>query len=839
MRLLPILLFLTVLAAVPPCVAVAQTALDTTETPALKLERWDAEAALIEKVLAEERPGPPEIDGMRATLDAQRAATPQLIAATDAELEPLRQQLEALGAPPEDGSEEAPDVAAERKRLTELVASVEARQKRLAQANARAAALLDRLSTLRRELFTRELLTRAPSLFEPGVIGRAIASIGRVAKALGGETAQRIETSRLDVPFVLRTLLPVVLIGAALFLMLGVKRSVLRRLLGGVRPEMTHGRRVLTAFGVTLVRLVTPAASVALALLAVWNSGLVGELGEILLSGLAFTALIVTGAYALGGAYYAPHAPQLRLSRLSGSETQTAHTWLMVLAAVVGLDRVLVARGGSLGLSIEALELLNTGLLLAGGAVVWGFARFMGDRGGHAPATDTPPSSEEDADRPAERSEYSLAPVLRKAAGYVARASAIGAPGLALIGYFAASRFVFYPLVFSGAVIGFCVLLFHAVQDSVDRMIGPAEGEGGAGQSRIRLIPVAVAFLLICAAVPVLALIWGADATDLAMGWRSFSEGFHVGEVVIAPFDFFGFLIVFSIGYVLTRIVQGVLSRSVLPLTGLDSGAKAAIRAGIFYLGVFLSALVAISATGLDLSNLAIVAGALSVGIGFGLQNIVNNFVSGIILLIERPIKAGDWVELGSGMGYVKQVNVRSTEIETFDRASLIVPNSELISGPVTNWTHDNLNGRLIVPIGVAYGTDPRMVETILTEIARGHTMLLRRPAPYVLFRRFGADALEFEIRGVLRDVNWILNVTSDINFEIARRFAEAGIEIPFAQRDLHLRNAGEVGRAMGDAIRGAGAAGATEETLPPPPAPRRRRRRGGEAAGTEPDGDT
>ncbi|MCW8963102.1 MAG: mechanosensitive ion channel, partial [Gammaproteobacteria bacterium] len=222
-------------------------------------------------------------------------------------------------------------------------------------------------------------------------------------------------------------------------------------------------------------------------------------------------------------------------------------------------------------------------------------------------------------------------------------------------------------------------------------------------------------------------------------------------------------------------------------------GGKEAVITVSGYVGVTITILIALGIAGISYTNIAIVAGALSVGIGFGLQNVVNNFVSGLILLFERPVRTGDWIVVGDTQGFVRKISIRSTQIETFDRLDIIVPNSELISNKVSNWMLRDPWGRITVAVGVAYGSDIDKVIDILLSVANAHEGVLvdqaGLPPPKALFMRFGDSALEFELRCFIRQIDKMFDVKSDLNIAIDRAFRKAGITIPFPQRDVHVKD--------------------------------------------------
>ncbi len=699
-----------------------------------------------------------EIDGFRNTFNTARNANADRI-------QTLESQVNALGPKPEDGVTEPEDIAQLRKHLDEQLNALRVPRVISEEAFSRANGLISEIDRILRERQRKQFLKRGPSPLNFATWPAAWADIRKALVGLFNETSANLTSDVTKER--LQNQAPGILALVALGLILLVYgRKWSER--GGDYLRRFGGRGTgVWSFVISLLRILLPWVGVVSLTAAIDLTGVLGLRGTLMLKQVPYWAAILFVFDWVGRQVYLIAAAQ-NFQRLSAGQITEIRIYVDILAVMLILHDLigLFERIENIAESTRAVVLFPvivvTSLLLL---------RIRQIR-----RTDIPTENGESK----RASSFSqVVEVVRR----IVFLLGISAPILALLGYTNASEAIVFPAVKTLVLIAILVI----VQRFISSLYGWFTGQGDS--ARDSLFAVLVGFFLALVSIPILALIWGAREADLREIWSQLLQGFSMGGVTISPSNFLTFVAVFAIGYGLTRLLQGGLRNSLLPKTRIDPGGQNAIVSGTGYVGIFIAALVAITVAGFDLSSLAIVAGALSVGIGFGLQTIVSNFVSGIILLVERPISKGDWIDVNGMMGYVRDISVRSTRIETFDRTDVIVPNSDLISGVVTNYTRGNTIGRVIVPVGVAYGTDTRKVETILGEIANSHPMVLANPAPSVVFQGFGADSLDFEIRGILRDVNWVLSVKSDMNHEINRRFVEEGIEIPFAQRDVWLRN--------------------------------------------------
>ncbi|RYD87569.1 MAG: mechanosensitive ion channel [Sphingomonadales bacterium] len=250
----------------------------------------------------------------------------------------------------------------------------------------------------------------------------------------------------------------------------------------------------------------------------------------------------------------------------------------------------------------------------------------------------------------------------------------------------------------------------------------------------------------------------------------------------------------------ISRFIRFLLREDIYQRFHVASGASYAASTLLHYVILLVGFFVAIAALGVDMTKFTVLAGALGVGIGFGLQNIINNFVSGIILLFERPVNVGDVVQVGTTTGTIQRIGIRASVIRIANASELIVPNSMLISEKVTNWTLTNLHRRIELPVGVEYGTDPTRVIELLTAVAARHPLAAKVPAAQTLMTGFGADSLNFEVRVWTNEYDQWLQIQSDLAVAINDALVAEDIGIPFPQRDLHLKS---VTPAVADALRG------------------------------------
>jgi small-conductance mechanosensitive channel len=262
----------------------------------------------------------------------------------------------------------------------------------------------------------------------------------------------------------------------------------------------------------------------------------------------------------------------------------------------------------------------------------------------------------------------------------------------------------------------------------------------------------------------------------------------RIGDADITGAALVSFVVFLLLALLASHLLQRAFGR-VYRRRGLDEGVQYALNRLLHYTVLGIGGFLAVDNLGISVTALAGLGAILAVGIGFGLQNIAQNFVSGVILLLERPVKKGDFVEVGKTRGTVRQIHARATLITTLDNVDILVPNGQFITEPVINSTYDNRRVRIRVKVGVAYGSDTERVREALERVAAAHPAVLREPAPLVRFDDFGESSLDFTLLVWIGEPLTEPRVLSDLRFGIDRAFREARIEIPFPQRDLHLRS--------------------------------------------------
>jgi potassium-dependent mechanosensitive channel len=376
----------------------------------------------------------------------------------------------------------------------------------------------------------------------------------------------------------------------------------------------------------------------------------------------------------------------------------------------------------------------------------------------------------------------------------------------ALTGYLALAHFLAQQLVVTGLILVSVYLMLvwidglaQCITDDSAALGRWLSERGKLEQGRREQLALPVKLLLklavLVVAVPFIMLQWGYTRPDIEAWYRQLFFGFHIGDTQVTLGALAASVIVFAVGYAAARLFQGWLDIQVLQPAGLSGGVRHSIRTAVGYLGILIAALAAFSYAGFSLSSLAIVAGAFSIGIGFGLQNIVNNFVSGLILLVERPVRVGDLVVVGGEEGYVRKISVRSTELETFDHANVLIPNSSFISEKVKNWTLHNRVGRVAIFVGTAYECDPGEVKDVLLRVARENRDVLGYPEPVVELTGFGGSSINFALYVFveIHDITRPMKVRTDLSIAIFRTFAKTGIGIPFTQADIRIHNIDQV----------------------------------------------
>ncbi len=796
-RILLILAVFAALLAFGPA-AVAQSEPGEAASPTIEdqIARWSRVLDRVSGQLGDEDLPPAALDQLENTVKQAVEQQTKIRDEVKKRVEEIRALVEALGPPPKEGELPEPEeIAAERHLLTERFAIPESRLKRLDLLIQRADLLLNEIAIAERGVLEETLLVRTPPLLTAKTWSEAGDEFAKIMTRIAGAPARWYQapevTKRVGTGYFAGVILAAI---AAAGLGWLVRHRLLRRFGRDPRIEDPSFRmRVLAALSDAIGYALVPASVVLIPYAALMSRGLLFRTFGDLVLGMVTAVVVFFVVTGLSRTMLSPAMPQWRLAPFGDQAARLAHRRFVLFAVIVSIDALITISAVPLQpsaalvttytLVADSLESLVFFLLVVDNRL-WRTpedeARVAAIRAGEPPG---PPLERTDM-----RSRWWVA--FRVVVAVLALAS----PVSALAGYGELGTFISVRLIATVGVVAIALILHGFARDLAAVLTGEEDRLEG---TQVEASPIYVWSCLLLdtglffATIFVMIPLWGGQWEDILDRIGTVFSGFRIGERVFSLTDLLLGIALFIVLVILVRLLQRFLDERILKPTRLDVGVRHALRAGIGYVGVIIAALLAIHTAGIDLSALALIAGALSVGIGFGLQGVVNNFVSGLILLAERPIKVGDWVVVGQHEGFVKRISVRSTEIETFSRASVIVPNADMVSQAVTNWMHKDVSGRVEIPVGVAYGSDENQVRDVLLKCAAENEEIKPWPEPAVLFMDFGDSALLFELRCYLRTIDKMYRTTSDLRFAIYRAFREEGITIPFPQRDLHIKDAG------------------------------------------------
>jgi potassium-dependent mechanosensitive channel len=736
---------------------------------------------------------PAEIDALREQAADVRAAAAAAATLARNDLADTNKLLAPLQAKP--GPDQPPEtqaVIAERERLTQQASISESRVKQCEVIIARTDQLLERMTKLRGEVVLKTLLHRDVSPLSPSVWSRlwpeTVAALQTLVQAVASWSHNGLRALRSGdqdlTPLIWWAVLTVFLRWGAVALSRRYGRS----------DDAEPGQRDRT-----IAAAVDGLGLVLIPLLAIW---LIGKLllasqpptpiDDLLLEfrNRVVTVLLVVGLTATA---LAPNRPQWRILPFTDASAQHLSTALRRLVGIgVVVDFIYEAltqagQGPALS-SIGALVLETTIALLALPALSNRSWEAVRPEGSDLPAM-------------VGGTWWSIGRLLLSAA-------VLSSIAFALLGYIALASHIHSALAGTCLWLALVLLAHRFADDLLEAIAAPDTATGAWVRRRFGLAPDAtlrgqhivlllfdlVLVLFLAIAIPAA---WNVDMDAIMRGFGQLLHGVQVGGVTISLGNIGWAIVAFGACMLLAKLVRSVVRDRVMPTVEAPMPIRQSVDAGLNYAGVIIAILVGIGALGIDFTNLAIVLGALSVGIGLGLQNIANNVISGVILLVERPIKSGDWVTVGGHEGFVRRINIRATEIETFERTHVIVPNSLFLQNPVINRTYSDTSSRIELAFTVGFGIDVTKMETILREAALEHTRVLRVPSPIVRFIRIGQTGLEFGLFVFVGRLEDRQVVTNDLNRVILRRLIEEKILDPTPAPEFKLRDIDRLASAL------------------------------------------